>query len=275
MTEPEVPVRVQAEDVGNANEGGINRRLRFRVSDWPETKPGQFLMLTPKAGGAAACTDPLLPRPMAVYRVFETDSGAEIEVLYKVVGRGTTLLAETGKGDRIGVVGPLGRGFPIPRAGEHALLVGGGTGTASLYGVAAAAPVDSRVTVLLGARSSTDLMGRADFEALGVEVIVATEDGSEGIQGLVTQPLKDLLEHPGADPMLVYSCGPTPMMRACADLAAEHGRRCLVSLENPMACGFGVCLGCATALRAGGKALVCKDGPVFEAGQIDWENAGG
>ena len=96
------------------------------------------------------------------------------------------------------------------------------------------------------------------------------------MSGLVTAPLQALLEaaKPATD-LVLYVCGPTPMMRACAKLAAAQARHCWVSLENPMACGFGVCLGCATALHGGGKALVCKDGPVFAADRIDWENAGG
>jgi dihydroorotate dehydrogenase electron transfer subunit len=133
--------------------------------------------------------------------------------------------------------------------------------------------------VLLGARSARDLLGAEDFEALGVRLSVATEDGSRGRAGLVTALLEEALaEWPRAT---VYACGPTPMMRRAAELAAEAGCRCVVSLENPMACGFGVCLGCAAPRAAGGPAadgrpaagfaLVCRDGPVFDATEIDWE----
>jgi dihydroorotate dehydrogenase electron transfer subunit len=121
---------------------------------------------------------------------------------------------------------------------------------------------------MLGARSRGDLLGLHDFEALGVELIATTEDGSQGRTGLVTLPLAErLAAEPGAT---VYAVGPTPMMRACAALAAERGARCFVSLENPMACGFGVCLGCAAPRSGGGFALVCRSGPVFEASEIDW-----
>ncbi|NNL65520.1 MAG: dihydroorotate dehydrogenase electron transfer subunit, partial [Myxococcales bacterium] len=213
-------------------------------------------------------SDPLLPRPMAVYRTL--GDGNEFEVLYKVVGRGTALLAEAGPGDRIGVVGPLGRGFEPPARDEHALLVGGGTGTASLLDQAALASRRGRATVLLGARTAADLIGVADFRALDVDLKLATEDGSEGHAGLVTELLAEALSAGGRT--VVYACGPTPMMRAAADLARAEGVACRVSLENPMACGFGVCLGCAAPLADGGFALVCRDGPVFDAERVAWEH---
>jgi dihydroorotate dehydrogenase electron transfer subunit len=123
--------------------------------------------------------------------------------------------------------------------------------------------------VLLGARAAADLMAEADFAALPGPLRIATEDGSRGERGLVT----DLLERElaiAARPR-VYACGPTAMMRRSAEIARAAGAPCSVSLENPMACGFGVCLGCATPLVGGGFALVCRDGPVFDAEQVDWE----
>lgn len=281
-TECGLSIRAQAEVVANLPEAAAQYRLRLRVANWPAAAPGQFVMLAPKAGAAAACSDPLLPRPMAIYRVFEGATASEIEILYRVVGRGTRLLAEAVPGDKLGLVGPLGRGFPAPKAGEHSILVGGGSGIASLYLLARAAcarvreAAAGRVSILLGARTVADLPAQTDFAEIGAELQFATEDGSAGERGLVTEPLHTLLANVASAPdVVLYVCGPTPMMRACAKLAAKHGRPCFVSLENPMACGFGVCLGCATALKDGGKALVCKDGPVFAAERIDWENVGG
>lgn len=262
-----VPLRVDADVLVNAVEGGDSRRLRLAVPNWPGFEPGQFVMLSPGARGSSERDDPLLPRPMAVYR---DDSGGGIEVLYKIHGRGTALLSDARAGDRVRLVGPLGRGFPLPDPGARALLVGGGTGIASLYELAFRAAERADVRVLLGARGVDDLMGREDFAALGVALRVATEDGSEGTRGLVTDLLREEL---AAGPAAVYACGPTPMMRAAAQLAADAGCGAYVSLENPMACGFGVCLGCAAPLVGGGFALVCRDGPVFEAGVVDWENA--
>lgn len=265
------PLRVEAMVREARAEGGANHRLRLFVPGFGAFEPGQFAMLSPGALGAAERFDPLLPRPMAIYRAHASDGGAEVEVLYKVHGRGTALLSQARRGDRVRFVGPLGRPFPEPPAGVLALLVGGGTGVASLYELAARARAagGARVRVLLGARSAGDLMGLDDFEALGVELAVSTEDGSLGEKGLVTEPLERLLDaESGA---IVYACGPTPMMRRAAALAADRGRRCWVSLENPMACGYGVCLGCAAPKAGGGFVLVCRDGPVLDAGSVDWE----
>jgi dihydroorotate dehydrogenase electron transfer subunit len=194
-----------------------------------------------------------------------------VEILYKVSGRGTQLLAGARPGERVRLVGPLGIGFPVPGVGQRALLVGGGTGIASLHDLAAAARARGPVAVLLGARTASDLMGRADFAALGVELRLATEDGSAGRQGLVTALLEEALAESGAGDSRVYACGPTAMMRRAAEIAASRGRSCVVSLENRMACGFGVCLGCAVPRAGGGFALVCRDGPVLDAAAVRWE----
>lgn len=259
---------------------GHGRKLRLRVDGWPGASPGQFVMVGAGAESTVPRRDPLLPRPMAVYRDFGVAEGPQgeakrdVELLYRVVGRGTTLLSEADEGDTVSIVGPLGEGFPVEAGEGPALLAGGGTGIASLYELARALAATGRETVvLLGARSEPDLIGRADFAALaeeGVELVCATEDGSVGVEGFVTRPLGERLSQAGAS-ATVYAVGPTPMMRACADLAEEVGAGCLVSLENPMACGFGVCLGCAAPRAEGGFSLVCKAGPVFDAREIAWE----
>jgi dihydroorotate dehydrogenase electron transfer subunit len=202
---------------------------------------------------------------MAIYR----DRGDAVEILYKVSGRGTQLLAEARPGARVRMVGPLGTPFPLPAAGQASWLVGGGTGIASLYELAAQARERGPVHVLLGARSAGDLMGADDFAALGVDLRVATEDGSRGERGVATALLESALAGGGRDGA-VYACGPTPMMRRAAEIAAARGRACLVSLENRMACGFGVCLGCAVPRADGTIALVCRDGPVFAGDAVGW-----
>jgi dihydroorotate dehydrogenase electron transfer subunit len=228
------------------------------------------VMLSPGPRTAARRSDPLLPRPMAVYRERRGDGGVQLEILFKRHGRGTALLAESLPGQRIELVGPLGRPLRAPAPGERPLLVAGGTGIASVYEFAARlAGSGAAPEVLLGARSAADLMGEEDFAGLGLALRIATEDGSRGTRGLVTELLEASLAADAA--ARVYACGPTPMMRRAAEIAAARGCPCVVSLENPMACGFGVCLGCATPLRAGGFALVCRDGPAFDASAIDWE----
>jgi dihydroorotate dehydrogenase electron transfer subunit len=193
---------------------------------------------------------------MAVYR----GDADGLEFRFKVVGRGTRILSELPSGATVGVVGPLGNGFPDPPEGS--VLVGGGTGIASLYELAASEPASVRV--LLGGRTRDDVMGLEDFEALGVDLQVATEDGSAGHKGLVTELLR-----PEPD-QTVIACGPTGMMRKVAELARSAGARCLVSLESPMACGFGICLGCAVPTRSGFR-YVCTGGPVFDADELRWE----
>jgi dihydroorotate dehydrogenase electron transfer subunit len=263
------PLRVDSEVISNTAEGGVNRRLVLRIAKgWPEAQPGQFLMLSPGTRGRVERYDPLLPRPMAIFRTRRMGGEAAVEVLYKVVGRGTSLLADARPGDEVRLVGPLGRGFPEPSSGERVILVGGGTGVASLFELARRSSRRSRVSVLLGARSAADLMGRADFESLDVDLQVATDDGSDGTKGFVTELLEREIARDGA--ARVYACGPTPMMQRAAEITEAAGLPCFVSLENRMACGFGVCLGCAVPSSNEGYHLVCRDGPVFEAGDLSW-----
>jgi dihydroorotate dehydrogenase electron transfer subunit len=229
------------------------RRAVVDVPGWPGHRPGQFAMLG--LDPRALRLDPLLPRPMAVYR----GRGERLEFRFKPVGRGTRLLGALAPGAELGVVGPLGNGFEP--AGARAILVGGGTGIASLYELAASAPAGLRV--LLGGRTRDDILGLDDFAALPIALEIATEDGSLGARGLVTERLA-----PRAGDT-VYACGPTPMMRRCAELARDAGARCSVSLEAHMACGFGVCLGCAVPTPDRFR-YVCTHGPVFDAAALDW-----
>ena len=142
------PIRALARVVENEREGAINRRIVLDVTGWPAWQAGQFVMLSPGPETDVVRHDPLLPRPMAIYAERGgSSSGCEVEVLYKVEGRGTQLLAEAKVGDHVRVVGPLGRGFTIPAKGIHAILVGGGTGTASLYGLARAALAKGEIMV--------------------------------------------------------------------------------------------------------------------------------
>jgi dihydroorotate dehydrogenase electron transfer subunit len=271
------PIRAEAEVVRNVSEGAANWRLTLRVPGWPGFRPGQFAMLSAGAQPAARRSDPLLPRPMAVYRAQSAGGRSDVEILYKRVGRGTALLAEALPGQCVAIVGPLGKAFPPPRSGERVIIVAGGTGIASVYELAARLAGSHPVEVLFGARTASDLMAVEDFEALDVPLRVATEDGSAGVRGIVTDLLETALEDPTESVDLsgsgrrVYVCGPTAMMRRSAEIASRRETPCVAALESTMACGFGVCLGCATPLQGGGYALVCRDGPAFDAASIDWE----
>jgi dihydroorotate dehydrogenase electron transfer subunit len=267
-----VPVRVLAEVARNEIQGSAGYRMRLRVPGWPGSQPGQFVMLSAGSQTATPRTDPLLPRPMAVYRSVPTSEGGEVELLYKVVGRGTRLLSETRVGQSVRVIGPLGRPFPESGEGRHSILVGGGTGVGSLHELASRVVRGGTATVILGARTDSELLGREDFAALDLCLRITTEDGSRGERGLVTDALIDELDRSKRpDEALIYACGPTAMMRRCAEIAAERRVPCLVSLENNMACGFGVCLGCAAPRPQGDYRLVCRDGPIFDAREVAWE----
>ena len=264
------PIRVKARVTSNVDEGGGNHRIVFAVGEWPEWHPGQFVMLSPGPETAVARYDPLLPRPMAIFSSEGEAQNQRLTVLYKVEGRGTQLIAQAQVGDHVRVVGPLGRGFAAPAPETHAILVGGGTGVASLFGLAAAAHASGPVTAVLGARRAELLMASADFEKLGIDLRIVTEDGSRGTRGLVTDVLSELLDA-ATEKTRVFACGPTAMMRACSDLAQRANTGCDVALENRMACGFGVCLGCAVPMEAGGYSLVCNRGPVYDATELDWQ----
>ena len=229
--------------------------LRLEAPGFPAHAPGQFAML--QLDPMLERVDPLLPRPMAVYR----REGDALEFRFRPVGRGTRIMGSLAPGEAVAVVGPLGRGFRLPEGA--ALLVGGGTGIASLYELARDSSGPLRVA--LGAATQAELLGLEDFRALDCELSVSTEDGSAGRKGRVTDGLGI---RPGES---VYACGPNGMLRAVAALAEEARAPCSVSLESTMACGFGICLGCVVPVRDGFRYL-CTQGPVLDAGELCWED---
>lgn len=224
-------------------------------------KPGQFVQISCGPG-----TDPLLPRPFS----FLTTTKKDISILYHVVGAGTRLLAQAKKGDALWVLGPLGTGFSAAK-GKTALLVGGGVGIPPLYHFAQTLDAKT-VHVFLGARDKSLLLCEKDFKKLGVNLHLSTDDGSKGAKGFVTGPFEAFLKKNAAG-AAVYTCGPTPMMKAVAKISAKYKVPCQVSVEVPMACGFGVCLGCAVEVEDAGKkrfALACVEGPVFKGDSLVW-----
>jgi len=196
-------------------------------------------------------------------------SGSTLDFLIREVGRGSRALAGLGVGDGVEMIAPLGTPFPAPRRDERVVMVGGGVGAAPLLFQArlAAAEAD-RPRMIYGGRSGGDLV-LADEMNLSCDLVCVTEDGSLGERGLATDPLARELDAGGVD--LVLACGPVPMMHAAAVLARAASVRCLVCLEALMACGFGACLGCAVPAADGGYVYACSDGPVLDAGLVDWE----
>jgi dihydroorotate dehydrogenase electron transfer subunit len=242
--------------------------------------PGQFLMLrcadqmvgaTESSAGSLA-NDPLLPRAMSYHRLRQGDNGPEFAILYDVVGRGTAWLARREPGQQVFAWGPLGRGYSLRNAGQNLLLAGGGIGIAPLLWLAdEAISKGSSVVMLDGARDATAVYP-AELVPSEVEVVVTTQDGSLGRQGLVTDVFLDYFEWADS----VFVCGPNPMFEALADLLRRHEapgrtrRRKPVQalLESPMGCGTGICYGCAVFDRRGEPRLVCKEGPRFELREI-------
>jgi dihydroorotate dehydrogenase electron transfer subunit len=236
--------------------------------------PAQFFML------GIPGSETLLRRPFSVCGLpgtFEDAPRNAVQVLYKVVGTGTGLLASLAPGAALDVLGPLGNGFEAPpEPGARPVFVAGGIGSAPFPALAswlsgrAAAPL-----MIYGARSKSDLPLADWFSAHTEQLIVTTEDGSAGRKGLVTEPLRELLASSETGAIHLYACGPEPMLKAVAQLARRHAVTCDLSLEAHMACGFGVCLGCVVPTRRQGSDQVhydrvCVEGPVMRAGVLAW-----
>jgi len=226
-----------------------------------EAQPGQFVMVA-----CGPTLDPLLRRPISIHQC--SDDGC-LQLVFKVVGRGTRLLSEIRAGQTLDLLGPLGRGFRL--ATGPVALIGGGIGIAPLLFLAKTLMQTNQGTasfrVLLGAQNGEELEPlAAAFATMGCEVELATDDGSLGRHGLITDLLPAHL--PGLS--TAYACGPHPMMAAVAKLCAAAEVACEVSLEAHMACGLGACLGCAVEGADGRYKHVCKHGPVFKAEETSW-----
>ncbi len=238
-------------------------------------RPGQFVMIKPSRG-----IDPLLRRPFSIFEILRDSRGAAtgISLLNKRIGIGTGLLYDVVPGARIGCLGPLGQPFEVIDPPVEAWMVAGGVGLAPFVTLAEALKARGTTTRLFyGARRGSELSYVELFERLGVGPVLATEDGSRGARGLITVPLgAALAAAPRASEVRLYACGPTPMMRAVAGLAASHGRRCDVSLEQVMGCGLGGCYSCVVLTRTTGGpphfVRSCIDGPVFDAADILWDS---
>ncbi|MBP5738979.1 MAG: dihydroorotate dehydrogenase electron transfer subunit [Abditibacteriota bacterium] len=219
-----------------------------------EVKPGQFVNVR-----VSDNLDPVLRRPFSVH----DSDGRTISILYMIVGRGTELMAEMTPGSTVSVAAPLGNGFPTEVMAKRAILISGGCGTAPMYLLSKS--LGCPTEIMIGGRKKENLLCLDLFP----EAKTTTEDGSHGEKGFVTKLLEESL---AADKdAVVYSCGPNLMMKAVAEIAAKYGAECYVSLENKMACGIGVCMGCVQMMKDGKYARVCKEGPVFDGEEIAWQ----
>jgi dihydroorotate dehydrogenase electron transfer subunit len=227
-----------------------------------EAKPGQFVMV--RCG-----KDTILPRPFSIHSV----DGGQIALLFSVVGKGTGWLSLKKKGDTLDTFGPLGNGYTIYPQSKNILLVAGGMGIAPLNFLAdVGAGEGKKVTVIMGGRSGDCLLPVTPPQSLfnkgmlpaSFQCVNATEDGSEGFKGLATQLIPHYIE--GIDQ--IFACGPMAMYRTMAKMPELKDKAVQLSLEIMMGCGTGVCYGC-TIKTKGGLKQVCKDGPVFEMGEVE------
>lgn len=242
-------------------------------------RPGQFFMVK-----AVGCTDPLLGRPFALFDTFEDSDGqpAGVDFGFVVVGKLTGIMSQWQAGTAVEIWGPLGNGFP-PASKKHLICVAGGIGQTpflavarealglATYGTAQRTGVrPESVTLCYGVRSEEYAAGLKEFDLPGLDVQLATDDGSAGHHGLVTELLQKQLQKAPEDSE-VYCCGPEPMMKAVSDICIKAGVDCLLSLETPMACGFGACFSCVAKVKdADGwdYKRTCVEGPVFKAEEL-------
>jgi dihydroorotate dehydrogenase electron transfer subunit len=254
-------------------------RIRLHCPQLARTiRPGQFVMLR-----LPGSSDPLLGRPFALYDTVLDTSGQPvgIDVVYLIVGKVTGLLATLRPGERVEVWGPLGNGFPDLPDLDHIALVAGGIGQTPFlahvrallgtrgYGGQPPRHAAQRVSLYYGVRSADRAAGVDDFRAAGATVHLASDDGTLGFRGFVTQLLA--MDQP---PQHLVGCGPEPMLRALAQLAECWNVPCHLSLETPMACGVGICFSCVTRIRTADGwdyRRVCVEGPIFEAKCLAWD----
>ena len=247
-----------------ADDVGAYRVLHVADLDGPAPWPGQFYMLaSAERWGAGEDERPYVPRALS----FLGAADGQLSFLFEDVGPGTRRLCELGPGDELWLTGPLGEGFELPPAGRRALLAGGGIGIPPLAAWARTLDAhDTPTRALLGFRDAEHAAGARLLACRG-EILVATDDGSVGHHGLVTELLAAELDRDAA--AIVYSCGPPRMLEAVRALCAERGVPAQLALEAGMACGFGACFGCVVPVREGGYVRVCVDGPVLDGDRLD------
>ena len=227
-----------------------------------EAQPGQFVHMRITEG-----IDPLLRRPLSIHRVHRQKG--TLEILYRVVGRGTALMSKAESGDSFDLMGPLGKGFRIDDSFTHALVVAGGMGSAPVFFlIDELVEYGKQVTFFWGAKTGQEIFGVDALKQAGVEVHTATEDGTLGVCGLVTDPLSQFLSSPDTQTSYEgFVCGPKPMLKCIQEIIVDTSITWQASLEEKMACGMGVCIGCAVQTQTGYQ-MVCSDGPVMDLKEI-------
>jgi dihydroorotate dehydrogenase electron transfer subunit len=224
-----------------------------------DSRPGQFVHMRIDEG-----IDPLLRRPFSIHRA-DRESGL-IEILYRVVGRGTEAMSRAGEGHVFDLLGPLGEGFVIDKPFSRALIVAGGMGSAPIFFlIDELIAIGKDVILLWGMKHRGEFFGLSQLNELDLEVAFSTEDGSLGHSGLVTDLLEERLQElDDACTWEGFVCGPVPMLQRVQEIVTKTSFDWQVSLEKHMACGIGVCMGCAVQSKVEGYRMACSDGPVFD-----------
>lgn len=231
-----------------------------------KAKPGNFVHLRVGSGGS-----PLLRRPFSIHDV---DRGKNrFGILVKVVGEGTAILSQKSPGEVLDLLGPIGNSFSLPPKGREVIFVAGGMGIAPLWFLFTRLTgrlSPENLTVLLGAKSKEELLYADRLKDTQAKLIIATEDGSAGRKGLITEVFLKETKRKGCDPkrLAVYSCGPHKMLKRMSQIAKSLDLSCQISLETHMACGVGACWGCVVKKNTETYKRVCLDGPVFDAREV-------
>lgn len=243
--------------VSNKKIAGDFYALEFLIG-WKNYDPGQFVML------AIPGNEVFLRRPFGILRAKKGTA----EICYKIVGKGTKALSTAKEGAKISVLGPCGRGFFVPNGKAANILVAGGYGIAPLFGLAERiAESGKNATLFYGAKTMSELLYVDELRRMGIGLELATEDGSKGTKGFVTSLLKKKID--GFDSPRLFACGPVGLLKEVAVIGSSGKIPAQVSVESHMACGVGVCLGCVCKDAKGNYVRVCREGPVFDAREIN------
>jgi dihydroorotate dehydrogenase electron transfer subunit len=248
--------------------GESYRRIVFSAPGiCPKVKPGQFVHVQ-----IANLRDKILRRP---FSICDVNKNGELTVIYKVVGEGTAVLADLPSGTECSLMGPQGIPFSVPEKKEVPVIIAGGYGSAATYILAKNSPVPGQI--LMGARTSSDLILTDEFKKTGFEVLLATEDGSVGEKGFVTKLLEKIIKTPPSKNTRFYACGPHGMLMATGKMLLQHGLDGELSLDHLMCCGIGACYACVVKIKDDTRsdgwryARTCKEGPVFNAKTIYYD----
>jgi len=241
-------------------------RMRIKAGEIVRSaRPGQFVNIRITSG-----IDPLLRRPFSIHRI-DSDKG-EIVLLYRVIGRGTELMSKMPPGNSVDIMGPLGNGFNIQFPFDHAVIVAGGMGSAPVFFLMdELRKSDKKITLLWGAREGVEIFQENELRDQGIDLQIATENSSKGYSGFVTDLLEIYLsKHKDGHACSGFVCGPECMIKKVQEIILSCDFQWQASLEERMACGVGVCLGCAILNRKKGLQMVCKEGPVFNLREIQF-----